>query len=103
MSDIIGVEACGFFATTVFLAAGRRFFAFAALLPAALNFRVRAVFFVANLRFVGMGDSFRHLYTSFQSVHPLTLQRFDFQLIICTTFYVIGTSGFIAAGWTGIF
>jgi hypothetical protein len=43
-----------FFVATAFLATALRFF-FAAFLPADFNFRTRIVFFVAALRFGGMG------------------------------------------------
>jgi uncharacterized membrane protein len=47
----------GFFGATGFLATALRFF-FVAFLAADFNFRVRIAFFVAALRFVGMGIPF---------------------------------------------
>ena len=43
------------FLVSTFLGAARRFLVFAAFLPAALDFRVRAAFFAAKPRFVDMG------------------------------------------------
>jgi hypothetical protein len=41
-----------------FVTAGRRFFVFAAFIPADFDFRLRAAFFAFAFRFVGMGIPF---------------------------------------------